>query len=294
MHPDEFAVDTGLVRRLLRAEHPEWAHLPLCPVQSAGTDNALFRLGDDLLVRLPRIHWAVDDVAKELRWLPRLTPLPLQIPAPVAAGGPGEGYPWPWSVYRWLDGEEGTPDRIGNLTEAAVTLAEFVRALHRVDPAGGPRPGPGGRGVPLATRDGATREAIAALGHRIDAEAVTAEWEAALAVGEWDAPPVWVHGDLTPRNLLVVEGRLAAVIDFGGLGVGDPAVDLIPAWNLFTGEARRVYRQESDVDDATWARGRGWALSIALIALPYYLESNPVITADSWRVIDQLLTVPAG
>jgi aminoglycoside phosphotransferase (APT) family kinase protein len=290
MHPDEFAIDTGLVRRLLSAQHPQWAALPIRAVPSAGTDNALFRLGADLLVRLPRIHWAVDDVAKECRWLPRLAPqLPLSIPVPVAAGRPGEGYPWPWSVYPWLDGEEGTLDRIGDQRAAASELAGFVAALHRIDASDGPRPGPSGRGVPLAARDPATRSAIAALGGRVDALRVTAAWEAALAAPVWNEPPVWVHGDLTPRNLLVTGGRLSAVLDFGACAVGDPAVDLLPAWNLFEGNARSAYREALGVDDATWARGRGWALSVALIALPYYLPTNPVITADSWRVIDQVL-----
>jgi aminoglycoside phosphotransferase (APT) family kinase protein len=290
MHADELAVDAGLVRRLLAAQQPQWTALPLEPVPSAGTDNALFRLGEELVVRLPRIHWAVDDVAKELRWLPRLAPhLPLAIPAPVAAGRPGEGYPWPWSVYRWLEGEHGRPDRIGDLRATARNLAGFVTALQRIAAVDGPRPGPSGRGVPLAIRDGATRAAIAELHGLVDTEAVTAVWEDAVGAPEWDGEPVWVHGDLTPGNLLVVRGRLTAVIDFGACAVGDPAVDLLPAWNLFTGDARAAYREALGVDDATWARGRGWALSVALIALPYYLETNPVITADSRFVLEQVL-----
>ncbi len=290
MHPDEFVVDTGLVRRLLAAQHPELAGLPLRPVASAGTDNALFRLGDDLVVRLPRIHWAMDDVAKEQRWLPRLAPqLPLAVPEPVAAGRPGEGYPWPWSVQRWLDGADATAAPLADLRSTAVDLARFVTALHRIDASDGPRPGPTGRGVPLAVRDGATRKAIEALGDRVDADAVTAAWDAALAAPEWNGDPVWVHGDLTPGNLLVVGGRLSAVIDFGAAAVGDPAADLLPAWNLFTGDARAAYRKALGVDDATWARGRGWALSVALVALPYYLHTNPAITASSWFVVEQVL-----
>jgi aminoglycoside phosphotransferase (APT) family kinase protein len=290
MHADEVDIDAALVRRLLRAQHPRWADLPVVPVASAGTDNALFRLGDDLSVRLPRIGWAAGDVDKEQRWLPYLAPhLPLAVPAPVAAGRPGEGYPWPWSVYRWLDGEQGTADRIRDPVGAATALAAFVAALQEIDPAGGPRPGPTGRGVPLATRDAATRNAIQALGGRLDTRAVTAAWEESLAAPRWDRAPVWVHGDLTPRNLLAVDGRLSAVIDFGATGIGDPAVDLLPAWNLFSGSARAAYRVALDVDDATWIRGRGWALSVALLALPYYLDTNPVITADSWGVLDQVL-----
>jgi aminoglycoside phosphotransferase (APT) family kinase protein len=295
MHADEVSVDVDLVRRLLAAQHPDLAGRPLRRVPSAGTDNALFRLGNDLVVRLPRIHWAVDDVAKEQRWLPRLAPeLPLAIPKPVAAGHPGEGYPWPWSVQRWLDGEDATAARIADLRATAVELARFVTTLHRIEASDGPRPGPTGRGVPLAVRDGATRAAIRALGERVDADAVTAAWDTALAAAEWDGDPVWVHGDLTPGNLLVVDGRLSAVLDFGAAAVGDPAVDLLPAWNLFTGNARAAYRAALGVDDATWARGRGWALSVALIALPYYLHTNPAITASSWSVVDRVLADPAG
>lgn len=290
MHPDEFAVDTGLVRRLLAAQQPELAGLPVQPVASAGTDNALFRLGDDLVVRLPRIRWAVDDVAKEQRWLPRLAPrLPLAIPEPVAEGRPGEGYPWPWSIQRWLDGADATIGRICDLRAMAVDLARFVTALHGVHAGDGPQPGPTGRGVPLTVRDRSTRTAIEELGERVDAAVVTAAWDAALAAPEWDGNPVWVHGDLTPGNLLVVDGRLSAVIDFGAAAVGDPAVDLLPSWNLFTGDARGAYREALGVDDATWARGRGWALSVALIALPYYLHTNPAIVASSWFVVEQVL-----
>jgi aminoglycoside phosphotransferase (APT) family kinase protein len=290
MHVDEVEIDVDLVRRLLAAQHPELAGLPLRPVPSAGTDNALFRLGDDLVVRLPRIHWAVDDVAKDLRWLPRLAPdLPLAIPAPVAAGSPGEGYPWPWSVQRWLDGVDATSGRLADLRATAVDLAGFVTALRRIDGSDGPRPGPTGRGVPLVVRDGATRAAIEALGEGVDPDAVITAWETALAAPEWDGEPVWVHGDLTPGNLLVVDGRLSAVLDFGAAAVGDPAVDLLPAWNLFTGDARSAYREALGVDDAMWARGRGWALSVALIALPYYLHTNPAITASSWFVVEQVL-----
>ncbi len=295
MHADEMATDACLVRRLLAAQFQHWAGLPIEPVPSAGTDNALYRLGDDMVVRLPRIHWAVGDVAKEQRWLPRLAPhLPLAVPAPLALGSPAAGYPWHWSIYRWLEGETATVDRLRDLGEAAVDLARFVATLQRVEAGDGPRPGPLDRGVPLATRDGYTRSAISALHGVIDTGAVTAAWEAALEVPAWDGPGVWIHGDLTPGNLLVAGGRLAAVIDFGALTVGDPAADLIVAWNLFEGDARRVYRAALEVDDATWARGRGWALSVALVALPYYRHTNPTIAANSRRVIDEVLADQQG
>lgn len=293
MHVDEVRTDVSLVRQLLAAQFPQWADLPVTPVRSAGTDNAIYRLGDDMAVRLPRIHWAVDLVHKEQRWLPRLAPhLPLPIPVPIAKGMPGEGYPWHWSVTPWLEGENATPERIAEPCQAATELARFVRALERIDTAGGPPAGPANfsRGVPLAMRDAGTRAAIAALEGVLDTDAATTAWEAALRASPWDQPPVWLHGDLQSGNLLVVQGQLSAVIDFGCLGVGDPAVDLIVAWNLFSGDARDAFREALAVDDATWARGRGWALSVALIALPYYRDSNPVLAGISRRAIDAVLS----
>ncbi len=292
MHADEVDIDVGLVRRLLATQFPAWAELPLAPVLSAGTDNALYRLGADMAVRLPRIGWAVGQVEAELRWLPGLAPhLPLAIPAPLAMGDPVEGYPWHWGVYRWLEGENATLDRMGDPTEAAVSLAGFTKALQRIDPSGGPQPGPNnsGRGVPLAARDEGTRAAIAALDGMIDVGAATAAWEAALRAPIWDGPPVWVHGDLQSGNLLAQRGTLCAVIDWGCMGVGDPACDLMPAWNLFTAEARAVFREAMAVDDATWARGRGWALSCGLIALPYYQTSNPVLAGIARHAIGEVL-----
>ena len=292
MHVDEVETDVTLVRRLLAAQFPQWADLPIEPVPSAGTDNALYRLGDDMAVRLPRIHWATGQVEKEQRWLPKLAPhLPLAIPVPLAMGEPGEGYPWRWSVYRWLEGENTTLEQLDDPHQAAVDLARFITALQHIDAAGGPPPGEhnSSRGVPLATRDARVRAAIAALDGMIDSGAVTAAWEAALRAPVWPGAPVWIHGDLQGGNLLAREGRLCGVIDFGCLGVGDPACDLIVAWNFLSAETRDTFRAALAVDDATWERGRGWALSVALIALPYYLNTNPVIVSASWRVIDELL-----
>jgi aminoglycoside phosphotransferase (APT) family kinase protein len=290
MHADEVGTDVSLVRRLLAAQFPQWAGLPVTAVPSSGTDNALYRLGADLAVRLPRIGWAVDHIAKEQRWLPRLTPhLPLPVPVPLAQGAPGEGYPYPWSVVRWLDGEEAALHRVGDLSVLAADLAHFVTALHRVEVGDPPPALPPGRGVPLATRDDLTRSCIATLAGTVDTAAVTAAWETALRAPAWDGAPVWVHGDLAPGNLLLTGGRLSGVLDFGLLTVGDPAVDLLPAWNLFPTDVRYDYGTALGVDDATWARGRGWALSVALVALPYYRDTNPVITALSEHVLHEVL-----
>ncbi|MEP6774728.1 MAG: aminoglycoside phosphotransferase family protein [Chloroflexota bacterium] len=287
MHADEVDTDASLVRRLLKGQFPLWADLPIKRVESAGTDNAIYRLGDDMAVRLPRIHWAIEQVNKEHRWLPRLAALlPLAIPAPLAKGAPGEGYPWDWSVHRWLEGENATVEPVADPRQAATDLAQFIIALERIDPTDGP---PAGRGVPLVLRDAAMRAAITAVRGMLDTDAVTAAWEVALEAPEWDRPPVWVHGDLLPGNLLVERGRLSAVIDFGGLGVGDPACDLMIAWSLFSGESREVFRAALGVDDATWARGRGHALSQAIIFIPYYLGTNPAGVRNARRVVNEVL-----
>ncbi|MCX6024158.1 MAG: aminoglycoside phosphotransferase family protein [Chloroflexi bacterium] len=292
MHADEVDTDVTLVRRLLAGQFPQWADLPLAPVRSAGTDNAIFRLGDDMAVRLPRIHRAIGQVDKEQEWLPRLAPLlPLAIPVPLAMGTPAEGYPWHWSVYRWLEGENATIDRITDPRQAAADLAQFVAALRRINPAGGPPPGAHNfhRGVPLAMRDTATRTAIEALHGVLDTAAATTAWDAALRAPARHGPPVWIHGDLQSGNLLAMEGRITAVIDFGGLGVGDPACDLIVAWNLLTAGARNVFRSAVAVDDATWARGRGWALSTGLNALSYYHSTNPGLADIARYAIAEVL-----
>lgn len=292
MHADEVDTDTALVSRLVAEQFPQWANLPIQPVRSAGTDNALYRLGDEVVVRLPRIHWAVGQVEKEQKWLPRLAPLlPLAVPVPLAKGTPAEGYPWEWSIYQWLEGETATVERIADLSQAATDLARFVAALQRIDPIDGPPPGEHNsfRGVPLTTRDDETRAAIACLHGAIDVGAVTAAWEGALEAPAWGGPPVWIHGDLQSGNLLAVQGRLSAVIDFGCLGVGDPACDLTVAWTLLSGETRDTFRAVLPVDDATWARGRGWALSVGLIALPYYQSTNPVLAGIARHAIAEVL-----
>jgi aminoglycoside phosphotransferase (APT) family kinase protein len=292
MHADEVDTDISLVVRLLAAQFPQWADLPIELVISAGTDNAIYRLGDDMAVRLPRIDWAAGQVDKEHRWLPRLAPhLPLAIPVPLAKGKPGQGYPWHWSVCRWLEGENATIQHIANPCQAAADLAQFIAALQRIDPTGGPPPGPYNsfRGEPLAMRDTRTREAIATLHGMFDANAVTAVWDAALQAPAWHGAPVWLHGDLQSGNLLAQQGRLSAVIDFGCLGVGDPACDVMAAWLYLSAESRDVFRAALPVDDATWARGRGWALSVGLIALPYYQTTNPVLAGIARRAINEAL-----
>lgn len=287
MHAGELETDTALVRRLLVAQFPQWAGLPLEPVASSGTENALYRLGDDMVVRLPRTDWAVGGLENAHGWLPRLAPLlPFEVPVPLALGIPAEGYPWPWSVYSWIEGENPTAGRVADSDSLAQDLVRFVGAMRRVELAGGPA---AGRGGPLAERDEPTRRAIAELGGKVDAVAVTEAWEGALRTPVWSGPPVWVHNDLMPGNLLLRRRRLAGVIDFAGVGIGDPAADLIVAWNTLPAEARPGFRVALQVDDATWDRGRGLALSMALIALPYYEKTNPEFATIARYVIGEVL-----
>lgn len=290
MHADEILADEALAARLIAAQFPQWRDLPVERVRHSGTDNAIFRLGDELVARLPRIHWAVGQADKEFEWLPRLAPyLPLAVPTPLRKGVPAFGYPWPWSVYEWLEGDSALDVAVNDPAEAALDLATFIRALRSLPTRDRPPPVPGGRGGPLADRDAETRAAIAAIEGLIDTEAVTAAWQASLDAPPYDGEPVCIHADLTPGNLIVKDGRLSAVIDFNMLTVGDPACDLTVAWNFLDVPAREVLRDALCVDDAAWLRARGWAISGALIALPYYMRTNPGIVAQSWRTLREAM-----
>jgi len=293
MHVDEVDTDVDLVRRLLAEQFPQWADFPIQPVRPLGTDNANYRLGEEMVVRLPRRVRTVETLEKERLWLPRLAPqLPLAVPIPLAEGMPAEGYPFVWSVYSWLTGENATAERICDVGQLANDLARFVAALQRIDSADGPRPGRHNffRGEPLTRRDKATRTAIASLSSTIDVDLVTAAWEGAMSAPEWQRTPVWIHGDLDSRNLLAERGRLCGVIDFGSLGVGDPACEVMVAWKVLPADMRDIFRTALSVDDATWTRSRGWALSQALGALAYYTpETNAVLVGEARRWLAEVL-----
>jgi aminoglycoside phosphotransferase (APT) family kinase protein len=290
-HTRPVEIDAALVARLVRSQFPQWSSLPITAAEPNGWDNRTFRLGPDLLVRLPSAQSYADQVRKEHRWLPVLAPqLPLPIPVPVAMGEPTEGYPWNWSVYRWLDGVPASTADIDDLTDFAETLADFLCCLERIDPTGGPEPGPHNffRAGLLENYDAETRDAIAAVQDLIDPKLPTAVWEAGLAAA-WHGPPVWVHGDVAAGNLLVREGRLAAVIDFGSSGIGDPACDLTIAWTFLSGKSREAFRAALPLDTGTWARGRSWALWKAMIIYAGNQDTDPAVAAEARQVIDDVL-----
>jgi aminoglycoside phosphotransferase (APT) family kinase protein len=283
--------DASLARRLVATQFPQWADLPVAAVEHDGWDNSTFRLGSELSVRLPSGDWYAEQVAKEQRWLPVLAPqLPLPIPEPVAEGEPDREFPYPWSVYRWLDGELAAHARIDDLPQFAADLAAFLNALARIDATDGPPPGRHNwfRGGPLATYADETHEAIAKLGGEIRRDAVERIWEDAMST-TWERDPVWFHGDVATGNLLVRDGRLAAVIDFGTSGVGDPACDTVIAWTFFAGASRDRFRAVYDADPGTWSRGRGWCLWKALISLVGHLENDSPDAALARRDIRELL-----
>jgi aminoglycoside phosphotransferase (APT) family kinase protein len=290
-HPEINAV---LVSQLIASQFPQWAHLPIKPVALSGWDNRTFHLGPSMSVRLPSAEGYVAQVEKEHRWLPILAPLlPLPIPVPLAKGIPGNGYPWPWSVYQWLEGENATLERIADLSDFAISLAEFLLVLQRIDATDGPPAGAHNffRGGPLTTYDVETRATIQELAGEVDTDAATRVWQAALNA-TWQGAPVWIHGDVASGNLLIKNGRLYAVIDFGCSSIGDPACDLVMAWTFFSGESREAFRATLGLDAATWARARGWALWKALITLAEHIDTNPTKAAEARRVIAEILTDP--
>lgn len=287
MHDDEVHVDDALVRLLLTTQLPHLAAAPLTAVEPWGTDNAIWRLGDDLVVRLPRVGWAAEQPRRDAAWLPRLAPhLPVAIPTPVAVGQPGHGYPYEWSVHQWIAGELATLDAMSDPVGFAVDMATFVSALWTAPTDGAPPAR--NRALPLADYDDDAREVIANADGLIDSSAALAIWEEALAASEHCGPPLWVQGDLE-GNCLVRDGRLCGVVDWGSACVGDPAVDVAVVWSpLFTARSRDAFLTALDVDEATVTRSKGAAVQQACAALPYYLDTYPLIVERSWHKLDVL------
>lgn len=291
MHDDEVPIDAALVSRLIADQFPELAHLPLREVRSTGTVNAVFRLGNTLAARVPRVPRWAGDLEKELALLPVLGPqLTLSIPRPIHTGSATAYYPMTWAVYGWIPGSTYSDDGVADEVQAARDLALFITELHAIDTTGGLRAGR----RPLRELDAITRESLRGSADIVDADAATTAWEDAVASPAWAGAPVWIHTDLLRPNLLVENGRLAAVIDWGGAGVGDPAADVIAAWSVFDAPGRREFRSVLGVDDDTWNRARGFALHQAALIIPYYRQSNPLFVDTAVRTIREILSDPQG
>lgn len=287
MHETEINIDTGLVKHLLTGQFPALAERPINLVQSTGTVNAIFRIGDDLCARLPRMGSWAESLVKEYTWLPKLAPyISLAIPRPFAKGNGTNYFPYPWAIYHWIDGLTYRKELINDELQMAQDLANFILELRNIEIAGAPH---GGRD-PLSELDGVTRIAIESSNGVIDSGAVLDAWTESLEAPRWDGKPVWIHGDLLKSNLLVQEGRLCTVIDFGGAGIGDPAADVVPAWSVFNKAGRERFRQVLDVDEGTWRRARGYALHQALLIIPYYSKTNPEFVSMAKRTVAEVFS----
>jgi aminoglycoside phosphotransferase (APT) family kinase protein len=288
---DRLTIPVTLVRHLIDTQFPQWANLPIRRVEVDGWDNSTFRLGKSFKVRLPTASRYVAQVEKEHRWLPVLAKsLSFSVPEPVALGIPTAEYPYPWSVYRWIDGDPVSVARIGDLTVLAEDVARFLLELKSIPAHEGPLAGVHSffRGGPLRTYDSETRQCLELLWGEIDADAALGVWEEALA-SQWTDSAVWVHGDIAVGNLLMVEGRLGAVIDFGSCAVGDPACDLVIAWTLFKGRSRVAFRSIVGWDDGCWKRARGWALWKALLTMCTKRNTDRLVYEQARQVIGEIM-----
>jgi aminoglycoside phosphotransferase (APT) family kinase protein len=287
MHENEFTIDEYLVRLLLKSQCPQWANLPLKTIPSSGTDHALYRLGRRFVVRLPRLDGAAKNINKEYEWVPKLAEqLEIPISKPLFKGKPNEYYPSSWLVVQWLEGHNPIFEKENEHHQLAKDLAYFLNDLHRVKLSQGPS---SRRGVPLCQLDEETKKALDALKKEMDIRDITALWNELSTIPSFDQNPVWIHGDFLPGNILVQHNRLNSVIDFSDVGLGDPACDLVIAWSLLKPHSRRIFREHlENIDDNTWERGRGWALSIALIMLPYYKHSNPILASLAKQMIENV------
>lgn len=286
MHPDEVDIHADAVAQLLQAQFPQYAGLPIRRVASTGTVNAIYRLGDDLCIRLPRLAWAEEALQREWHVLPLVAKhVTCSVPHVVGTGKPGAGYPFSWAIYNWLPGHIYDASLISE-DETAAALAQFILQLRTIPL---PNDAPKAGREPLRALDETTVTALAACLGDIDSEKALAVWHRLLDVKPWDGAPVWIHADLLKPNLLVDGGRLCAVIDFGSAGVGDPAFDVIPAWTVLTAKTRPVFRLRLAVDEDTWLRAKAYALHQAALIIPYYRTSNPAFAAQARQTVCNIL-----
>ncbi len=291
MTDDDININVNLVQQLVSSQFPDWSDLPITEVHPNGWDNRTFRLGDRMSVRLPSAERYSLQVDKEQKWLPTLSEkLPLPIPIPLAKGEPNHKYPYNWSIYEWIDGDTASSERIDDMPEFAIALGGFLVALRSINTSGGPGPGPGHRGGDLNVYNDQTQQAIEILRSKsnLDTKLLVEVWDAAVA-SKWVNPPVWIHGDVSSGNILVKDGEIAAVIDFGSAAIGDPACDLSIAWTMFEKDSRDAFRISMELDDDTWARGRGWTLWKSLIVLSGIDKTNTFEGKRSLETVYQLL-----
>lgn len=291
MHADQVDASEDVVAELVARQFPQWADLPVRKVTSHGTVNALFRLGDEFVLRFPLCPGPTvrAELAAEQDHLRRIgTHVAVEVPTPVAIGEPGVGYPGPWSVYRWIDGVTADVHDVADNERFTADLASFVLAVHQIDTEGGRWDGMG-RGGPLAAAEADVHSALEASRSLVDVDAIERIWTICRNVPRGSAPDVWMHADLMPGNLIVRDDQLAAVIDFGAVGIGDPAVDLLPAWTVLNARTRGRFRAALVADDEQWARGKGWAILQSIVALPYYVDANPMMAAIARRTLNEIV-----
>lgn len=288
---DALDITTALAAELITSQFPHWAHLPIVPVKPGGWDNRTFRLGQTMSIRLPSASKYASQVKKEQTWLPLLAPrIPFSIPEPLALGLPSINYPFEWSIYRWIEGKTALYCDPSPLLGSQ--LAQFLKALHAIDGTGGPLAGAHNfwRGGSLAVYDLEIKAAISQLQGCIDSSAALAVWHSALS-SAWDKKLVWVHGDFSVGNILVKDNQLIAVIDFGCMGVGDPACDLVIAWTLLAGESRKLFKSHMALDSDTWVRARGWALWKALTTVARLKDKTCSEATKQLHIIDEVLDI---
>ena len=285
----EISVET--VRGLVASQAPQFAHHPFTPVASGGTDNTIVRLGDKLCVRLPKRPEAVPQIDKERIWLPRFKALPLKTPMPVFNGTPDAAFEHPWGIYEWIEGTALSQTHVTDWPAAAKAMSGFLLSLQRQDTLGAPRSGAQNhyRGVALIERDTLTRNAIKGLADLYPAARLSYVWEQALQATPHTGEPTWLHGDLQGGNILVADGKITAIIDFGLAGVGDPACDLMVAWSVLPKSVRTEFHDQMGCDVDSCLRGMGWALSVSVIALDYYRDRNPALSKISRQTIEAVL-----
>ncbi|OGB97496.1 acetyltransferase [candidate division TM6 bacterium RIFCSPHIGHO2_12_FULL_36_22] len=287
-------ITLSLVKNLITEQFPQWAHLPIKPVEVSGWDNRTFYLGTEMSIRLPSAQCYAAKVQIEQKWLPILAPhLSFRIPKPLAMGQPSKNYHFNWSIYRWIEGKNANILTIdeSHLKHIALQLAQFLNELHKIDPTDGPLAGPHNfyRGGSLQVYDSETRSALSQLQDFINVEAAKSVWKKALS-SRWDKSPVWIHGDLSAGNILIKDNQLTAVIDFGGMGIGDPACDLVIAWTFLKNESRKAFKTCVDLDSETWARARGWALWKALITLVPLKNKTNLEALKQKNIIEEIIS----